>query len=50
MEAFVSEWSKESDLRSDIARCVGSNPTECNWFFFSRKKFVFFLLFLKKEE
>ena len=28
-EAFVPEWSKGSVSRTDIERCVGSNPTGC---------------------
>lgn len=39
MEAFLSEWSKESGLRSDACmKRVGSNPTECN-FYFSLSRF-----------
>ena len=35
-QASVPEWSKGSDSRSDMATCVGSNPTAC----------IDFLLFL----
>ena len=39
--AFMAEWSKASDSRSDIERFVGSNPTECKYlsfFFFPKHK------------
>ena len=29
-DASLSEWSKESDLRPDVEKRVGSNPTGCN--------------------
>ena len=30
--AIMSEWSKEPVLRSGSVSCVGSNPTDCNFF------------------
>jgi len=27
----MAEWSKATDLRPVIVRCVGSNPTSCNY-------------------
>ena len=31
-DAIMSEWSKEPVLRSGSESCVGSNPTDCNFF------------------
>ena len=32
-DAFVSEWSKEVDLRPTVFARMGSNPIECKSFF-----------------
>ena len=33
-DAFVSEWSKEVDLRPTVFARMGSNPIECKVYFF----------------
>ncbi len=34
INALVSEWSKEVDLRPTVFARMGSNPIECNVYFF----------------
>ena len=36
----MAEWSKAPDSSSGIARCVGSNPTECTEILFWTNNFV----------